>query len=92
MARNLRGHVQMKERVVFEVVVKTKHIYSDIFQWARNVLGKRLPGYENMITDAIQTALDNLYKKHPKVYDVHITQCEVTQGAAEIIVYGKVRA
>ena len=81
----------MKEKIVFEVVVKSKHVFSDYFQWARNVLGKNLPAYEDMIKDSIQEALDNLYKKHPDVYDIKITTSTVTMGASEIIVYGKIK-
>jgi len=79
------------EKVVFEVSVKSKNIFTDTFQWARNVLGKDLPAYENLLRDSINTALSRLYKKYPDVYDVQITQCEITSGAAEIIVYGKVK-
>lgn len=81
----------MKEKIVFEVAVKSKHIVADLFQWARNVLGKNLPAYEELLRDTIQQALDRLYLKYPDVYDVQITQSEIAQGAAEIIVYGKVR-
>jgi len=81
----------MKERIVFEVVVKSKHVFTDFFQWARNVLGKNLPAYEDMIRDSIKEALDKLYKNHKDVYDVKIATSTVTFGASEIIVYGKVR-
>ena len=79
------------EKIVFEVSVKSKNIFTDSFQWARNVLGKNLPAYEDLLRDSIQVALDRLYNKYPDVYDIQITQCEITQGAAEIIVYGKVK-
>ena len=80
-----------KEKVVFAVAVKSKHIFADTIQWARNVLGKNLPAYEELLEETIQQALDKLYDKYPDVYDIQITQCEITQGAAEIIVYGKIK-
>jgi len=81
----------MREKIVFEVAVKSKHIFSDTFQWARNVLGKNLIGYEDLIRETIQLALDRLYAKYPNVYNIQITQTEVATGAAEIIIYGLVK-
>jgi len=81
----------MKEKTVFEVVVKSKHVFADYFQWARNVLGKNLPAYEDMIKESIQEALDKLYNKYPDVYNIKITTSTVTMGASEIIVYGNIK-
>ena len=80
----------MMEKIVFEVAVKSKHVFADMFSWARNVLGKNLPAYEDLLRETIDLALNRLYQKYPDVYDITITQCEITHGAAEIIVYGKV--
>lgn len=55
------------------------------------MLGKNLPAYENLLRESIQQALDRLYAEYPNAYDIHITQSEIAQGAAEIIVYGKVK-
>ncbi len=54
---------QYRIRVVFAVVVKTKHFLSDIFQ----------------------------NKKYPEVYDVKFSTSQVTNGACEIICYGKIK-
>jgi len=81
----------MKEKVVFEVAVKSKHVFADAFQWARNVLGKNLPAYEEMLRETIDQALNRLYEKYPDVYDVKITTSTVTLGASEIIVFGKLK-
>ena len=81
----------MRERVVFAVVVKTKHFLADFFQWFKNLIGMNLDAYEDMTADAIEEALYKLYKKHPEVYDVKITSAEIANGAAEIIVYGKIK-
>ena len=80
-----------KEKIVFEVAVKSKHIFADAFQWARNTLGKNLPAYENMIKQSIEEALNKLYKKYPEVYNIKITTSTVTFGASEIIVYGVIK-
>lgn len=81
----------MKERIVFAVVVTSRHFLADFFQWFKNLIGMRLSSYENMISEAIEKALYQLYKTYPDVYDVKITTSQVALGAAEIIVYGKVK-
>jgi len=81
----------MNEKVVYEVAVKSKNIFTDGLQWARNVFGKNLPAFENMIKDSIQEALDKLQKKYPEVYDIRICTSMVALGASEIIVYGKIK-
>jgi len=82
---------KIKEKVVFAVVVTSKHQFADFFQWFRNMLGMDLTGYENMISEAIEKALYKLYKAYPDVYDIKITTTEVATAAAEIIVYGKIK-
>lgn len=77
-------------RTVYAVSVTSRHLFADIFQSIRNMLGMDLVAYERMIEDAIEKALHKLYKKFPKVYDVKITTSMTSMGAAEIIVYGKV--
>ena len=79
-----------KVKTVFAVVVTSKHLFADFFQWFKNLLGMQLTAYEDMISEAIEKALYKLYTSYPDVYDVRISTTMVTQGAAEIIVYGKV--
>jgi len=81
----------MKEKTVFAVVVKSKHILADFFQWIKNALGMNLTAYETMIEDAVEEALQKLYHKFPDVYDVKFTTAQVTTGASEIIAYGKIK-
>jgi len=80
----------MKEKTVFVAVVKTKHIYSDIFQWIRNMLGMNLVAYERMIEGAVAEGITKIETMYPGVYDIRISTSQVSNGAAEIIVYGKV--
>jgi len=81
----------MNEKTVFAVVVKSRHIIADMFQFIRNALGMNLKSYEEMIAEGIEEALHQLYKKFPDVYDVKITTTQVSTGAAELIVYGKIK-
>jgi len=79
------------KKTVFAVVVKTKHFLADFFQWIRNILGMNLVAYEDMIENAIEEALHKLYASFPDVYDVKFTTTQVTNGACEVIIYGKIK-
>ena len=81
----------MKERIVFAVVVTSRHFLADIFQNFKNMIGMRLSSYEDMISEAIEKALYQLYKTYPDVYDVKIMSTQVATNAADIIAYGKVK-
>lgn len=83
--------MNLKEKTVFAVVVKTKHFLADFFQNIKNLIGMNLTAYETMMEDAIEEALYKLYKKFPNVYDVKIATAQVTNGACEIIAYGKIK-
>ena len=79
----------MSERMVFAVVVKTKHFLSDFLQGFKNAVGMNLTAYEEMIEDALGECYMKLTKKYPGVYDVKFTTSQVADGACEIICYGK---
>ena len=82
----------MKEKVVFAVVVTTRHLFADFFQNIKNALGMNLKSYENLISEAIEQALFKLYKCYPDVYNIQIATPVVTvNGSAQIIVYGKIK-
>ena len=83
-----KGNARMK--TVFEIVVKSKGIWRDKLQWARNIFGMNLIGYEEMIRQGLDEALDKLYTKYPKVQNVRVSTMNVAQGAAEIVVYGEI--
>lgn len=81
---------KQKVRMVFAVVVKTKHFLSDIFQNVKNMVGMNLTAYEKMIEDALGEAYNKLLTKYPEVYDIKFTTSQVSDGACEIICYGKI--
>jgi len=76
--------------MVFAVIVKTKHIFRDYFQSLRNMIGLNLVAYEEMIEDALGEAYMKLTTKYPDVYDIKFTTTQVSDGACEIICYGKI--
>ena len=79
-----------RERMVFSVVVKTKHFLSDFLQGFKNAVGMNLTAYEEMIEDALGEAYMKLIKKYPEAYEIKFTTSQVTDGACEIICYGKI--
>ncbi len=79
-----------KERMVFAVVVKTKHFLSDFLQGFKNAVGMNLTAYEEMIEDALGEVYLKITKKYPGVYDIKFTTTQVTDGACEIIAVGKI--
>ncbi len=83
--------MKYKERTVFVVVVKTKHFLSDFFQSFRNMVGMNLVAYEQMIEDSLGEAYIKITKKYPNVYDIKFSTSQVTNGASEIICYGKIK-
>lgn len=80
----------MKEWTVAVSAVKTRHVYSDVFQWVRNLLGMNLIAYESLIDAATKEAIDKLHNKHPGVKNVHLGTAQLSRGAAEIIAYGTI--
>ncbi len=87
----MKSNDKFRERMVFSVVVKTKHFLSDMLQNFKNAVGMNLIAYEKMIEDALGEAYMKLTKKYPGVYDIKFTTSQVTDGACEIICYGKIK-
>ena len=81
----------MTEKIVYAVVVKTRHFLADFFNNLKNMIGMNLNSYELMIEDAIEECLYKLKTKYPEVYDIKISTTQVTNGACEIIIYGKIK-
>jgi len=81
----------MKEKIVYSVKITTRHVFGDWFQSFKNLLGMNLKSYEDLVSEAIEQALYDLYKSYPDVYDVKIESPYIVQGTASIIVYGKIK-
>ena len=83
--------MEQKERTVFAVTVKSKHFLADFLEKFRNDLGLNLKTYERLIEDGLEECYEKLHKKYPNVYDIKFTTAQMTDGAAEIICYGKLK-
>lgn len=77
-----------KVRYVGVAVVKTRNIYTNLFQWFRNQLGMNLVAYEDMIEEAVNECFEKIEKRYPGVYNVRLVTTTITNDAAEVIAYG----
>jgi len=77
-------------RLVFKVRVLTKDALTDTFASFRSIIGGRIKAYEQIITQAIQEASDELVKEYPNVKNIKIATTEMIKDGCEIIVYGEI--
>jgi len=75
------------------VVVKAANVVNDVRENIRNLVGGRMEHYENLIQEAVDTALNELEEKakdrgYDGVIGLKISNPMVVNGGAEIIVYG----
>ena len=73
--------------------VKAVHLGKDIVAGLRRLVGGEVTEYSKMITDARQTALDEMVAEGEKlganaIIGIRYTSSSVGQGIAEIVVYG----
>lgn len=73
--------------------VRAKWFGKDILAGLRNLVGGELKEYTEMLTDAREEALSRMVKDAESlgadaVVNVRFTTSQITQGAAEILVYG----
>ncbi len=73
--------------------VKAKHIGRDIGALLKNIVGGELKGYEELLDEARETALERLAKEAEKlganaVVGIRFASSSIMQGASEILAYG----
>jgi uncharacterized protein YbjQ (UPF0145 family) len=74
-------------------IVKTKHMFVDIFQGFKSIIGGELGGYTSMMNEARQEATDRMIKQAEELHAdavvmVRYATSNILNGASEIIVYG----
>ncbi len=72
---------------------KAKHIGRDIGALLKNIVGGELKGYEELLDEARETALERLAKEAEKlganaVVGIRFASSSIMQGASEILAYG----
>jgi uncharacterized protein YbjQ (UPF0145 family) len=75
------------------VVVMAANVVRDIRENIRNLVGGRMPHYERLIQQAVDTALAELNEKalargYDGVIGVKIANPTVVEGGVEVVVYG----
>lgn len=73
--------------------VRAKWIGADIMSGLRNIVGGKLTEYENLLTEARESAMQQMTEDAEKlgadaIVNVRFMTSQIAQGAAEILVYG----
>jgi len=74
-------------------VVRAKHVGRDIAASFKNIVGGELKGYTELLTDARRDAMSRMLAQATElgadaVVNVRFSTSAITQGAAELYVYG----
>src|SRR5690349_22566909 len=90
--RTIQGPIEVGE-LLMVVSVMAANVVNDIRENIRNLIGGRMGHYEQLVQNAVQTALDDLARKaHERGYDgvigVKISHPSLVDGGVEVVVYG----
>ncbi|MDR1982616.1 MAG: YbjQ family protein [Holosporaceae bacterium] len=74
-------------------IVKTKHMFVDILQAFKSIIGGELSRYTDMMNEARQEATDRMIKQAEELHAdaivvVRYATSNILDGASEIMVYG----
>ena len=74
-------------------VVRAKHLGRDIAAGFKNIVGGELRGYTELLTESRRTAIERLIAQADQlgadaIVNVRFATSAITQGAAELYVYG----
>lgn len=74
-------------------VVRAKHVGRDIAAGLKNIVGGELKGYTELLTESRRTAMERMLSQAQElqadaIVNVRFSTSAVTQGAAELYVYG----
>lgn len=74
-------------------VVRAKHVGRDIAAGLKNLVGGELKGYTELLTESRRSALERMLAQAEElgadaVLNVRFSTSAITQGAAELYVYG----
>ena len=74
----------------FSVVrVATKNMIVDSFQGIRNIFGLRLRGYERMIKEHLDAAMNEAQITYPNIIWYRVSVNPLAKGSVMITVYGE---
>ncbi len=86
-------HVTSVLGIVQGNVVRAKHMGRDIAASLKNIVGGELKGYTELLTESRRTAIERMLSQAQElqadaIVNVRFSTSAVTQGAAELYVYG----
>lgn len=73
--------------------IRTRHVFHDLVEWLRNLVGAELDHYVKMMAESREQALDRM-QDHARrlganaVVGVRFEMGKIVTGAAEVLVYG----
>ena len=73
--------------------IRSRHIFHDIAEWFRNLVGAELHHYTKMMAETREQALDRMMDQArvhgaDAIVSVRFTSTNITSGAAELLAYG----
>ena len=73
--------------------IRTRHVFTDITEWFRNLVGAELHHYTKMLAECREQALDRMIdhaqrKGANAIVGLKIETSNIAAGAAEILAYG----
>ena len=73
--------------------IRTRHIFADITEWFRNLVGAELHHYTKMMAETREQALDRMIEHARKlgadaVLTTRFATSSITLGASEMLAYG----
>ena len=79
--------------IVSGSTVRARHIGSDMAAGFKNIVGGELKGYTQLLNDSRQQAIERMVQQAQQlganaVVNIRFSTSSITQGAAELYVYG----
>ena len=73
--------------------IRTRHVFADITEWMRNLVGAELHHYTKMMAETREQALDRMIEQARKlgadgILTIRFATSGIASGASEMLVYG----
>ncbi len=91
---NIHGHeVAETLGLVRGAAIRTRHVFADISEWIRNLVGAELHHYTKMMAETREQALDRMTDRARKlgadaVLMTRFATSNIASGASEMLAYG----
>ena len=73
--------------------IRTRHVFLDVVEWLRNLVGMELHHYTKMMAETREQALDRMKEQARKlgadaVLNIRFATSSIASGASEMLAYG----